>query len=174
MSKQTAVEWLENQIKTSKYFYKLMEDINSRSTVAQSNIFEQAKAMEKEQIINTFKDAQVFKVMNDETRAEQYYNEQYVSKESDDHIGDANEMIEISDESWEGCDGCTEQDEIMYKNGYVKGYNAAVSELPKEISDEEIEEQSWGYREVTKDMEIPPNEDWSNGAKWYREQLKNK
>ena len=47
--KQTAVEWLENQIKTSKYFYKLMEDINSRSTVAQSDIFEQAKAMEKEE-----------------------------------------------------------------------------------------------------------------------------
>jgi hypothetical protein len=45
----TAVEWLENQIKTSKYSYKLMEDINSRSTVAQSDIFEQAKAMEKEQ-----------------------------------------------------------------------------------------------------------------------------
>jgi hypothetical protein len=50
--KQTAVEWLENQIKNSKYFYKLMEDINSRSTVAQPNIFEQAKKMEKEQ---TFK-----------------------------------------------------------------------------------------------------------------------
>jgi hypothetical protein len=47
--KQTAVEWLENQIKTSKYSYKLMEDINSRSTVAQPNIFEQAKEMEKEQ-----------------------------------------------------------------------------------------------------------------------------
>ena len=47
--KQTAVEWLENQMKTSKYFYKLMEDINSRSTVAQSDIFEQAKEMEKEQ-----------------------------------------------------------------------------------------------------------------------------
>ena len=43
-----------------------------------------------------------------------------------------------------------------------------------EISDEEIEEQSWGYREVTKDINIPPNEDWSNGAKWYREQLKQK
>tara|TARA_R110000868_G_scaffold350563_1_gene611802 strand:+ start:168 stop:410 length:243 start_codon:yes stop_codon:yes gene_type:complete len=50
--KQTAVEWLENQIKTSKYFYKLMEDINSRSTIAQSDIFEQAKAMEKEQLHN--------------------------------------------------------------------------------------------------------------------------
>jgi hypothetical protein len=35
------------------------------------------------------------------------------------------EMIEMLDESWEDCDGCTEQDEIMYKNGYVKGYNKA-------------------------------------------------
>jgi len=52
--KKTAVEWLENQIKTSKYFYKLMEDIQSRSTVAQSNIFEGAIAMEKEQIIDAF------------------------------------------------------------------------------------------------------------------------
>ena len=43
-------------------------------------------------------------------------------------------------------------------------------ELP---SDEDIEEQSWGYREVTKDMEIPPNEDWSNGAKWMKEQILN-
>ena len=49
--KQTAVEWLENQIKNSKYFYKLMEDIQSKSTVAQSNIFEQAKEMDKEQKI---------------------------------------------------------------------------------------------------------------------------
>ena len=48
---KTAVEWLENQIKTSKYFYKVMEDIQSRSTVAQSNIFEQAKEMEKQQIV---------------------------------------------------------------------------------------------------------------------------
>ena len=48
--KQTAVEWLETQLKTSKYFYKLMEDINRRSTVAQSDIFEQAKEMEKEKI----------------------------------------------------------------------------------------------------------------------------
>jgi len=54
MEKQTAVEWLENQIKTSKNYYKLMADINSRSTVAQSDIFEQAKAMEKQQVINSF------------------------------------------------------------------------------------------------------------------------
>lgn len=42
-------------------------------------------------------------------------------------------------------------------------------ELP---TDEEIEEQSWGYRELTKDMEIPPNEDWSNGAKWMKDKIK--
>jgi hypothetical protein len=57
----------------------------------------------------------------------------------------------------------------------TESIDIVLSQLPqKEISDEEIEEQSWGYREVTKDMEIPPNEDWSNGAKWYREQLKKK
>ena len=53
--KQTAVEWLENQIKNSKFFYKLMEDINSRSTIAQSNIFQQAKQMEQKQIKDTYK-----------------------------------------------------------------------------------------------------------------------
>jgi hypothetical protein len=53
-------------------------------------------------------------------------------------------------------------------------YPFETTSSQKEISDEEIEKESWGYREVTKDMEIPPNEDWSNGAKWYREQLKSK
>jgi hypothetical protein len=59
--KQTAVEWLENQLKTSKYFYKVMEDIQSRSTIAQSNIFEQAKAMEKEQIENAYEKGKKYK-----------------------------------------------------------------------------------------------------------------
>jgi hypothetical protein len=43
-------------------------------------------------------------------------------------IGDVTtkeEMIETLDESWEDCDGCTKQDEIMYKNGYIKGHNKA-------------------------------------------------
>ena len=53
MEKQkTAVDWLENQIKTSKYYYKLMAEINSRSTIAQPNVFEQAKQIEKQQIID--------------------------------------------------------------------------------------------------------------------------
>ena len=41
-----------------------------------------------------------------------------------------------SRESWEGCDGCTEQDEVMYKNGYVKGYQAGYNRAVKVIEDE--------------------------------------
>jgi hydroxymethylpyrimidine/phosphomethylpyrimidine kinase len=49
MKQQTAVEWLENQIMTSKYFYSLMKELNSRGTIVQPNVFEQAKSMEKDQ-----------------------------------------------------------------------------------------------------------------------------
>jgi hypothetical protein len=70
---QTAVEWLENQIMTSKYFYKVLEDINSRSTIAQPNIFRQAKTMEKEQIIKAYDKGEFDQGCNGD--AEQYYNE---------------------------------------------------------------------------------------------------
>jgi hypothetical protein len=85
--KQTAVEWLENQIKTSKYFYKVIEDIQSRSTVAQSNIFDQAKEMEKEQIKNAYLKGYLEDVPNPssmqyyEPLAEQYYNETFKQQE---------------------------------------------------------------------------------------------
>jgi len=54
--KQTAVEWLIEQISSSKYFYNLMEEIESRSTIVQPNVLQQAKTMEKEQIIQTEKE----------------------------------------------------------------------------------------------------------------------
>jgi hypothetical protein len=67
--KQTAVEYLvENLIKLGYLHSKNYGQSNNVKKV-----IEQAKEMEKNQIINTFKDAQVFKAMNDETRAEQYY-----------------------------------------------------------------------------------------------------
>jgi hypothetical protein len=79
----TAVEWLFKQISTSKHFYNLMEDINSRSTVAQSNILEQAKEMEKEQIIDAFVEcwkANVPDGIECKLNAEQYYNETFKSE----------------------------------------------------------------------------------------------
>jgi hypothetical protein len=74
MSKQeTAIDYLVEKLIKLGYLHS--------KNYGQSNnvkkVIEQAKAMEKEQIINTFKDAQVFKVMNDEIRAEQYFNKTY-------------------------------------------------------------------------------------------------
>jgi len=68
--KQLAVEWLENQIKTSKYFYKLMEDINSRSTIAPSNIFKQAKEKEENihlEIVHKFAFDYIYNYRGDKT-----------------------------------------------------------------------------------------------------------
>jgi hypothetical protein len=71
---QTTVEWLIEQISTSKYFYNLMEDINSRNTVAQSNIFEQAKEMEKQQITDAYR----FGISDEYVIGSQrYYNETF-------------------------------------------------------------------------------------------------
>lgn len=72
MKKQTAVEWLYEILTTENWEYKTYEE--------QNEIFQKAKQMEKEQIINSFKHAQVLKVIEDETRAEQYYNETYKSE----------------------------------------------------------------------------------------------
>ena len=74
--KQTAVEYLvENLIKLGYLHSKNYGQSNNVKKV-----IEQAKEMEKDQMINTFKDAQVFKVMNNEIRAEQYYNETFKSE----------------------------------------------------------------------------------------------
>jgi hypothetical protein len=77
---ESAVEWLREQISNSIYYYKIMEDINSKSTIAQFNIFEQAKQMEKEQIMDAFRNG-----LNDwydkdtsyYENAEQYYNKTF-------------------------------------------------------------------------------------------------
>jgi hypothetical protein len=80
--KQTAVEWLENQIMTSKYFYSLMKEINSKSTVAQPNIFEQAKEMERQQIIEAHTQGYVIGGGNgDLYDTENYYNTTFKNTE---------------------------------------------------------------------------------------------
>jgi hypothetical protein len=81
-------------------------------------------------------------------------------------------QTEIVNESWEGCDGCTEQDEVMYKNGYAKGYNAAISELSKEISDEEIEKEAEKRSKSFNGFTTYEKSAWVMACKWYREQLK--
>jgi len=73
----TAVEWLIEQISSSKYFYNLMEEIQSRSTIAGPNgILHQAKEMEKVQMGDTWDNG--MKSDNGHFGTfEQYYNETF-------------------------------------------------------------------------------------------------
>jgi hypothetical protein len=67
MKQQTAVEWLAEQITTVKW---KMSDVTDRNS-----IIEQAKAMEKEQIIKAYENTNSMAMYG-----EQYYNETYESK----------------------------------------------------------------------------------------------
>jgi hypothetical protein len=75
--KQTSIEWLINQIKED-------QSIKAKSMGEWNTVFEQAKAMEKEQIINSYRDGRSDQ-QSKETRfynrnAEYYYNEKYKSE----------------------------------------------------------------------------------------------
>jgi len=75
LKKQTAVEWLIEQISSSKYFYNLMEEIESRGTIAQPNgILHQAKKMEKEQITDAYRIGTYQGRMDKSLTMDQYYN----------------------------------------------------------------------------------------------------
>jgi hypothetical protein len=89
MSKQTAVEWLIDQIKE----YDIAEFTDKENWVIKMPAWiltekeEQAKAMEKEQMINTWTEAtapdheiglsDAFYIISQVKKAEQYYNETY-------------------------------------------------------------------------------------------------
>ena len=69
-NKQTAIQWLKEQLYSA-------EELDLASVV------QQALEMEKEQIIQTYKIAQVNVVINDTVRAEQYYFETYKKTKPD-------------------------------------------------------------------------------------------
>ena len=67
MSKQTAVEWLQDNLK--EFF-----QIDFAHLDYMTRAFEQAKAMEKEQIMEAYKHNSMIRTVS---KAEQYYNETY-------------------------------------------------------------------------------------------------
>jgi hypothetical protein len=73
MKKQTAVEWLVEELEK----HHIKTDI--KNTVA----FNQAKAMEKEQIIDAWKNAEGYNDLTNENLAEQYYNETFNEPKND-------------------------------------------------------------------------------------------
>jgi len=67
-NRQTAVEWLHEKLAQSSQ-EELVGNINLW--------FKQSKEMEKQQIIDAYSEGDVNGIMNNEMRAEQYYNEQF-------------------------------------------------------------------------------------------------
>jgi uncharacterized protein YukE len=188
--KQSSIEWLEKELLKNGYVNKGYHNQDSLNHL--ENLFIQAKEMEEKQNFE-FWQGGINSTEEGEKSFDQYYNKEIehnlekiisqahtktIRKKGKDYAPSSNEIqkeidavssqTKMSNESWEGCDGCTEQDEIMYKNGYVKGYNAAISELPKEISDEEIVKltnEHILYNDSKRQWVI-------EGMKLYRKQLK--
>ena len=74
MAQQTAVEWLENQLEVSMGVY-----FPTKLYKPAYELFEQAKAMEKEQIILAHNHGEYFSQFRnlDDENGKQYYNETY-------------------------------------------------------------------------------------------------
>jgi hypothetical protein len=64
--KQTAVEWLEEQTRKPEWH-----------SLKRQDIFEQAKEMEKQQIVKAYKDGVTCLPFDDKDVGKQYYNETY-------------------------------------------------------------------------------------------------
>ncbi len=70
--KQTAVQWLEEQIKDIFYVAEASE-----MTKKFKSVYDQAKQMEKEQIINAYEDGHLMGSHNLENTGRQHYRETY-------------------------------------------------------------------------------------------------
>ena len=71
--KQTAVDWLIEQVKSKEW--------QDMFIWHKEEVYKQAKQMEKEQIIDAYKEGEEFGLVMDLPDAEQYYNETYGSKD---------------------------------------------------------------------------------------------
>ena len=69
-TKQTAIEWLEDNLNFEPY--------DEEEFISNNKIWEQAKQMEKEQIMNAFDSGE--HQQGYELESEQYYNETYGKK----------------------------------------------------------------------------------------------
>ncbi len=133
----SAVEWLEKQLQNCmKNYYPI------------SGFIEQAKEMEKQQIIDAWNGGDYAYFYSKETGRDfadgtEYYNETYGSKGSDEHhednLDEISSQTEISDEDIK---------KAAHKHGYEEHsfYIAAVSSQKKQS--------------------------WIEACKWYRKQLK--
>ena len=97
MSKQTSVEWLQQEYEFNKILTN--QDFGIGKEMLTYKEFEQAKEMHKQEMEKTWFDSTLqfdnSAEMTNKKLFEDYYQETFVSKGSDEHIVDANEMIKI-------------------------------------------------------------------------------
>jgi hypothetical protein len=95
-----------------------------------------------------------------DSNKEQYYQEKFVSKGSDDHISDISKMVE------------DETQPTTYKvDTWTSFHHDKERIINALISDEEIQKAIDAYFPKT---DINARWGWKLGAEWYREQLKSK
>jgi HEPN domain-containing protein len=76
--KQTVVEWLISHLQKSKDWQRVLNEVSQMSTI-QFDLLEQAKEMEKEQIMDAYWDGGQDVPIHG-IRCEQYYNETFKSE----------------------------------------------------------------------------------------------
>jgi urease gamma subunit len=75
--KQTAVDWLVSQLQKTRNYQRVINEANASGSSVM-DVIEQAKAMEKEQIVNAHLTGLIHPLEIEATKqAEQYYNETY-------------------------------------------------------------------------------------------------
>ncbi len=146
----TAVEYLIEQLEGSFSIIARAVGVKKYNEIVRKSL-----EMEKQQIIDAF----------DSTRivfAEEYYNETYGSKESDDEFDVEKEMFELE-----------QQLDIP---SHMRWHNRTSSQT--EISDEEYYKEVFYQKQVmnpypsTKHLYTAWEKGFMECAKWYREQLK--
>ena len=103
----------------------------------------------------------------------------HIKEKIDKLTGELKKIYEMAEQSWEGCDGCDENDKYFFMKGFQACY---YKTKPDEISDEDIREgaEKWvfetnGHKWSNNNDEAGDNYgSFMEGIKWYREQLKNK
>jgi hypothetical protein len=102
----------------------------------------------------------------------------HIKEKIDKLTDELKRVYELAEQSWEGCDGCDENDKNFWIKGFQAGYNTAK---PDEISDEEILKANIEYNNYfqEKNGSKPPHiqnihimRHFQKGCEWYREKLK--
>ena len=183
MAQQTAIEWIIEQFAKYYAIHQLDEEI------------EQAKQMEKEQIIDAFFDGAYDA---DNISGEQYYNEAYGSSTPELRHKDGTPMRKYNSPKLKAIEMENELEEAAENYGWkikTNTFSDAVkaNELAESAKQDFIEGAKW-QQETSAQTEISDEEieksnpfridggaynssaayQWLKGAKWYREQLKQK